>query len=137
MHVDGTEPALLAAGQGEEASWSPTGDRIAFASTRDGNPSSSDAREWNEEIYVMDEDGANVRRLTTLPGNDHWPPTWSPDGNNIAFTSDGCSDNWEIYTMRADGSTLANITDHPERDAFPTWRPLPPTSPEPPVTGGP
>ena len=129
MHADGTEPARLTAGQGEEASWSPRGDRIAFASTRNGNPSSSDVREWNEEIYVMDADGANVRRLTTLPGNDHWPPTWSPDGNNIAFTSDGCSDNWEIYTMKADGSALANITDHPGRDAFPTWRPSPPRSP--------
>jgi TolB protein len=126
MRADGTAPALLTAGHGEEASWSPTGDRIAFASTRDGDPGAADAREWNEEIYVMDAQSAEVRRVTTLPGNDHWPPTWSPEGNSIAFTSDGCGDNSEIYTMRADGSALANVTNNPARDAFPAWRPTPP-----------
>ena len=33
-------------------------------------------------------DGSGRTRLTEIPGNDHWPPTWSPDGTRIAFTSD-------------------------------------------------
>ena len=37
--------------------WSPDGKRIAFSSERDGNP----------EIYVMNADGSDPRRLTDTP----------------------------------------------------------------------
>ena len=50
--------------------------QIAFMSHRDGN--------W--EIYVMDADGRNQRRLTNNPASDH-APSWSPDGQRIAFMS--------------------------------------------------
>ena len=43
--------------------------KIAFASARDGN----------FEIYVMDGDGGNRRRVTVNPARD-WLPAWSPDG---------------------------------------------------------
>ena len=41
--------------------WSRNGKRIAFVSSRDGI-----SKKWTEnmEIYVMDTDGTNVRRLT-------------------------------------------------------------------------
>ncbi|HEX4932732.1 MAG TPA: hypothetical protein VFV33_06090, partial [Gemmatimonadaceae bacterium] len=45
--------------------WSPQGDRLAFASDRDGN----------DEIYVMNLDGTGLRRLTTSPGLDV-PDVW-------------------------------------------------------------
>ena len=58
--------------------WSPDGRSIAFASSRDGSG----------DVYVMDADGTNVRRLTTdfyvSDGLD-----WSPDGTRIAFLVDG------------------------------------------------
>ena len=50
--------------------------QIAFVSYRDGNP----------EIYVMDADGKNQRRLTNRFADDD-SPSWSPDGKRIAFVS--------------------------------------------------
>ena len=53
----------------------------------------------------MDADGTNIRRLTNDPAEDEYP-AWSPDGQQIVFSSnrDG---NEEIYVMDADGSNPA------------------------------
>jgi len=61
----------------EQPRWSPDGRRIAFKSSRGGS--------YN--LYLMDADGANVRRLTDHPGNDY-DPSWLPDGASFVFTSD-------------------------------------------------
>ena len=50
--------------------------QIAFMSERDGN----------KEIYVMDSDGRNSRNLTRHSADD-WTPSWSPNGERIAFMS--------------------------------------------------
>jgi Tol biopolymer transport system component len=55
--------------------WSTAGDQIAFASDRDGN----------QEIYVMDAEGGNARRLTDAPGDDSYPMWW---GSTVYFMSD-------------------------------------------------
>ena len=87
--------------------------RIAFASNRDGN----------FEIYVMDADGGNQRRLTNNPGNDV-SPSWSPDGKRIAFVSYRDNPgNSEIYVMDADGGNPQNLTNNPGRDISPSWSP--------------
>jgi dipeptidyl aminopeptidase/acylaminoacyl peptidase len=67
--------------------WSPDGRRIAFVSTRDGNP----------EIYVMDSAGQNQRRLTFHPGGD-WRPAWLPDSQHLVFTSERSGNN-DIYRL--------------------------------------
>ena len=56
---------------------SAQGSRIAFVSDRDGN----------QDIYTLDPNGSDLRRLTMHPGIDR-APTWSPDGQQIAFVSD-------------------------------------------------
>ena len=93
--------------------------QIAFASNRDGNP----------EIYVMDLDGKNQRRLTNHPKND-WSPSWSPDGKRIVFISnrDGHVHvhgwpTYEIYVMDADGGNQQNLTNDPNDDRNPSWSP--------------
>ena len=94
--------------------YSPDGTRIAFASTRHGN----------SEIYVMNVDGSNVRRLTNNPAIDV-TPTWSPSGNQIAFTSDRTG-RLAIYVMNADGTDVRRITPTSEQEADrPTWSPNP------------
>ena len=93
-------------------SWSPDGKRIAFTSFRNG-------RKW--DIYVMDADGDNQRRLTNHPDGD-WNPSWSPDGKRIAFVSNRTRDlNPDIYVMDADGSNPRNLTNHPDDDEAPAW----------------
>jgi Tol biopolymer transport system component len=91
--------------------FSPDGERIVFSSRRDND----------FEIYTMNADGEDQRRLTESPGVD-MHPVYSPNGERIAFTSnrDG---NYEIYVMQADGSDPRRLTDHPERDDFPAWHP--------------
>ncbi len=73
------------------------GAKIAFSSTRDGN----------SEIYIMDGDGGNQVRLTNDPARDH-QPSWSPDGDRIAFIR-----NSNIHVMDSDvmdGWVLMNLT---------------------------
>ena len=86
--------------------------KIAFVSDRDGH---------GKEIYVMDADGGDPRKLTKNPGGDNYP-AWSPDGECIAFSSER-SGNFEIYVMDAGGSNPQRLTNHPEDDWSPSWSP--------------
>jgi TolB protein len=94
--------------------WSPDGTKIAFMSNRDGNA----------EIYVMDANGGNVRRITRHPLIDS-TPTWSPAGNQIAFTSDR-SGKPQIYVVDSDGLSQPRriTTDEIWADRA-TWSPAP------------
>ena len=105
--------------------------RIVFQSDRDGHV--HPRLGWSSyEIYVMEVDGNNQRRLTNHPNWDT-SPSWSPDGKWIAFTSDrdehvidnnpGGLPNFEIYVMDADGGNQQNLTNDPDNDSSPSWSP--------------
>ena len=106
----GAEPGPLAAYSATEPSWSRDGKLIAFTSDRAGG----------EDLYVMNADGSNIRRITSTPEPEHYP-VWSPDGKQIAFfgAPDGKGG---IYVMNADGSSrrLVALTDgdNPNRAAW-------------------
>ena len=57
--------------------WSPNGDKIVFNSQRDGN----------YEIYAMNADGSNVRRITHHNERDDYP-TWHPNGKKLGYVSE-------------------------------------------------
>jgi Tol biopolymer transport system component len=124
MNADGSSVRRVSDEVAGEGTWSPTAARVAFVSARDGAPDAADPRDWNEEVYVVGADGRSVKRLTRIPGNDHWPPSWSPTGDRLAFTSDGCSQrDADIYITDLTGSRILNLTNHPSWDLFPAWRP--------------
>ena len=110
-----------------DPSWSPHGKRIAFVSDRDGHFLADMPDIPSYEIYVMDADGGNQRRLTNDLSDDR-SPSWSPDGKRIVFTSRRKKDadghfNLEIYVMDADDGNQQNLTNNPGEDRFPSWSP--------------
>jgi len=93
MDAEGSGARQIVAGSTEtNPEASPDGRQVAFMSQRDGN--------W--EVYVVDIDGSNLRRLTDSPANDGLP-TWSPGGDHIAFVTDR-EGSWAVWVMRPDGS---------------------------------
>ncbi|MBF0433669.1 MAG: PD40 domain-containing protein, partial [Fibrobacteria bacterium] len=116
-------------------SWSPDGRKIAFVSDRSGNPAIwiflLDA--FGGPLEISDSVSHNPVQLTA-PGRDAGDanPTWSPDGNTIAFERkniDGSVDDLrDIYMVPAtaygDESKVVNFTSAPEHDCFnPEWSP--------------
>ncbi len=62
-------------------------------------------------MYVMDDDGSNVKLLTkkSAPHN----PNWSPNGKQIVFarfSSDGGRQHFHIVIMNADGTDIRQLT---------------------------
>jgi TolB protein len=72
-------------------------------------------------IYLMDPDGSDVRCLVDTPGEDVWP-AWSPEGTELAFTSDLDGDD-DLYVVKADGSRLTRLTDGALNEYGPVWSP--------------
>ncbi|MBI4686276.1 MAG: PD40 domain-containing protein [Nitrospirae bacterium] len=90
--------------------FSPSGS-IVFSSSRDGSP----------EIYTMNSDGSNVKKLTRSIGIDV-SPAFSPDGSQIAFVSDR-GGTPQIYLMNSDGSGIRRITFEGNYNTSPSWSP--------------
>jgi TolB protein len=90
--------------------------RIAFSTDRD-----ADARHRTKELYVMDYDGFNPRRMTvnrTL----NILPNWSPDGRSLAYTSyrQGTPD---VFTAAIYEGRSANLTKGQGQNFAPAWSP--------------
>jgi Tol biopolymer transport system component len=80
----------------------------------------SDRDDLNRDIYAMNLDGTNVRRLTNSPFADFCPVV-SPDGYRIAFYSSRLGDQLALYIMLADGSDVRYLEGPVRSDVCPRW----------------
>lgn len=77
------------------------------------------------DIYVMDDNGTNKRRLTKNTVSKDLYPRWSPDGKRITFIRkmDRNQTSSELFIMNADGTNVQRLTDNNVGDAYPSWSP--------------
>lgn len=132
---DGTDVVNLthSLGYDAEGAFSPDGNEIVFCSLRAAFPLEKLSPEqharyekdpsWFGDIYIMNSDGSNVRRLTDAPGYDGGP-FFSPDGGRIVwrhFEENGAIA--DVWTMKTDGSDKRRITDFKSMSWAPFYDP--------------
>jgi Tol biopolymer transport system component len=87
------------------------GNRVVLVSNEPGN----------DEIYTIDINGANMKRLT----NNSWEwdkhPTWSPDGTQILFWSNRDTGRRQLWIMDADGKNQRLFLPSSANDWDPVW----------------
>lgn len=118
-------------GYDAEAAFSPDGKRVVFCSTRAAYPverlSAEEQSHFQKDpaffadLYVMNSDGSDVRRITQSPGYDGGP-FFSPDGDRVywrRFDTGGM--NADLYSARVDGSDVRRLTDF----GCMSWAPYP------------
>ncbi len=91
----------------------PSGTKLVFESDRNQAPG-------DVEVYTMDLDGSNIKRLTTA--GDNRDPAYSPNGKKIAFVGDRGGDE-EIFVMKANGKKETPLTKNNAEDSEPEWSP--------------
>ncbi|REJ76117.1 MAG: hypothetical protein DWQ47_10880 [Acidobacteria bacterium] len=87
-------------------SWSPDGSKLAFHSNRyDGN----------KEVYTMDADGGNIKRVTFNDRPDEGA-IWSPDGKSILYSQYVTDENVDLFITDLESGKTVRLTDHPLPD---------------------
>ncbi|MEI7846837.1 MAG: hypothetical protein WCK35_13635 [Chloroflexota bacterium] len=83
-------------------------------------------KSWARELYMLNADGSNLHQITP-PGGNSQGPSFSPDGQWVAFTayydSIGKNNGCEIYIMKITGDNLKRLTNNAYCDWQPRWGP--------------
>jgi serine/threonine protein kinase len=95
--------------------WSSDGRFLAFSWL---------VKRGKQEIYIADLQNRVLDPIALTLSLGNKEPTFSPDGQWIAFTSTRDQDP-EIYIMTTSGTGQQNLTNDPSRDLQPDWQPLP------------
>jgi Tol biopolymer transport system component len=117
-----------------EPDWSPDSTKIVFASRRQ----IPDATVVRKRLWIMGADGSNPTQYTAPFGTntggttveDHHP-SWSPDGQEIAFSRSHQNNSRFVMVKHATSGAVAEVvtplptsnTDHTWD--FPDWQPIP------------
>jgi TolB protein len=93
-------------------SWSPDGERLVYV------------EDQGQALAVVDTDGTD-RHVISRDRGYYQLPTWSPDGNTIAFQSspEKGSERTAVFTIRPDGTDTRQLTDGSTSEGFPAWSP--------------
>jgi TolB protein len=137
MNTHGEEQTWLI--RGSSATWSPDGKNIAFHASASGTglPIKPDpgAATFDSDIFTANVDdvlehGAGRKNLTNNPDAIDDDPDWSPNGEQIAYTSHSVTGNHlnsvtaEVYVINADGTgTPLRLTNNVEEERAPAWSP--------------
>ncbi len=125
---DGTRARRVITGFGDGGpEWAPGGEALAFHTNRD---------DGNHELYLVRPDRPWLLfNITRSPfANDcacddpfyiYAPPSFSPDGRRLVFTSDFAAPgaNVDVYVINRDGTGLRRLTTDPAVDAEADWSP--------------
>jgi len=93
--------------------WSPDSESILYFSRHETN-------NQDDEIYSVNIDGSDERRLTNWPKH-NFCPTFSNDGNKIAYVTSMEDRRPEIYIMDRDGGNQKRITFNEDGETLPSW----------------
>ena len=109
----------------QDPTWSPDGTKLAFVGQDyDSSPYYSGYGS-SSEIYTIDVDGTNLRKVTDTGDVYESSPSWSPDGTRIAYTAPTfapMSYSHDVYTIRPDGTDRVNLTKGGWNES-PNWAP--------------
>jgi TolB protein len=103
-----------AVGASTSAAWNPkTGQQVAFVSDRGGTP----------QLYTMDADGGEVQKVPLPDMGYVIDPSWSPNGQLLAFSWRRPNGNYDIYAMDIATHQLVELTRDAARNERPSWAP--------------
>lgn len=104
LGVDGSVPVRLNAGNvSREPSPSPDGMQYVFSVRQ-----LLLTGEWQNDLYIVNRNGMNMRWLTRTPGIED-QPEWSPDGTKILFRG-VVQETSDLFLINVDGTGLTNLT---------------------------
>ncbi len=90
------------------AAWAPDGAWIVFVSNRTEDP---DLHPHEESLYLIPAEGGDIKEIEGLPVSSKHLPTFSPDGQWIAFIAQAHPSQWwenpRLWVVPVDGSAPA------------------------------
>ena len=106
----GSVRPLTTSGFHTQPRWSPKGDVIIYTQ-----------RQGTHDIWAVNADGSNPRRLTSGPG-DNQGTTWAPNGRHLMFQTNRLG-TWQLFSMLMDGTVQAPVTRGTVDATSPSWSP--------------